>query len=660
MLDRISKRKLLTWSFALVICGALIVLVVLHTKRPSASLAYKHIPGECLIYQIDYKSFSVADFRVLFEGLDSYEKNKQIVQSGLFQSFKSTVQGELVKTVLDKKADSVLVAYRLQNPLVTLEVNEQEAALQAEIISTALSLDIFAELSLQSRVLFVWFDPDIDSFSQNFARALLAQTQFVLPSASTSGFSQWEVQEDDPNGHYIARYKFVPDKSESVSADEQAAVKTFRKTKIRYLIQQSKTKPAESTIPTTVKPEGSLEALFDVSGGYLASLSGSEMQTIIMASKSVACAENSLHLKFLRKEVLPSSELSAMQEVSVSRKMATQGLPLSASISEEEREASIHRSELNQATSESLLADLAKAEEEGRERDTSLYLKFKALIYLHPETCDALGKILATALPKSLTMRIISGALGVVGHPQAQVALVNAIRAHLNDSTVLLELVQNLGLVDSPTILTENTLRDLAANSKDKNVHAAALLALGNMARNLSAKSPARADKIVDWVIEEARSSSSEERMKLFLLVLGNSGSVRALPTIIRFVDNPSPVLRSAAVSGLRWIGSSKADNLLAQVLTSDPSTSVRVEAAFALSFRKLNSATFQAQKKAFLEDEAVLVRLAVLKNLWQVHKSFTEVCRLVRDAAINDPSKDVRKVAAEIIARYPKDYFDR
>jgi len=77
------------------------------------------------------------------------------------------------------------------------------------------------------------------------------------------------------------------------------------------------------------------------------------------------------------------------------------------------------------------------------------------------------------------------------------------------------------------------------------------------------------------------------------------------------------------------------------------------------LSFREPTPTTFQAQKRGFLGDEAVMVRLAALENLWNVHKSFSEVRRIVKQSATNDPSEEVRKAAAEIIALYPKDYFD-
>ena len=67
-------------------------------------------------------------------------------------------------------------------------------------------------------------------------------------------------------------------------------------------------------------------------------------------------------------------------------------------MSKEESEANIERTELRTATLESLLADLANLESSsGEKNEAPLYLKFKALIYLNPESSAALGKILAIA-----------------------------------------------------------------------------------------------------------------------------------------------------------------------------------------------------------------------------------------------------------------------
>jgi HEAT repeat protein len=134
-------------------------------------------------------------------------------------------------------------------------------------------------------------------------------------------------------------------------------------------------------------------------------------------------------------------------------------------------------------------------------------------------------------------------------------------------------------------------------------------------------------------------------------------GGETPLPTITPFIADPSAAVRSAAVLALRFIDSSQADDLLIKALTSEPEDTVRLEAATAMKFREMNADTFEAQKRVFLTDNAVSVRLAVLNNLWQAHEKFPEAYKLVKRAAVKDGSKDVRKVSTNIIAKYPKSH---
>jgi HEAT repeat protein len=328
-------------------------------------------------------------------------------------------------------------------------------------------------------------------------------------------------------------------------------------------------------------------------------------------------------------------------------------------ISKEKEQTIIQRSELGQATLESLLYDLKNTEEAGKRSDTTLYLKFKALVYLHPEKSTTLGVLLISAPPNSLTMRIISEALGNVGHLQAQEALVTAIRARLEEPAAVLKLLKSLGSADLPTRLAEETMRKLATGYPDWNISATATLSLGVMARKLVKTSPERSDRIIQWAISELNSSTTVNRKRLFILVLGNSGVVQALPAITKYVSDPSPGVRSSAASALRLIDSKKADELLTRFLLFDPAEKVRLEAVFAFSLRKFTPTVFDLHKQAFLEDRAEIVRLAALENIWNVHENFPEARRIVKQAADNDPSEEVRKAAKYIMAMYPESYFE-
>ncbi|MFL6277755.1 MAG: HEAT repeat domain-containing protein [Blastocatellia bacterium] len=632
--------------------------------RPASSsvaLAYRFVAGERAVYRLHYASASAADFSVLF---GDQQPTGAPSQAALATTFKSVVDGELSAAVLSRQGNSYVIVYRLRHATVSFAANGQPSADQAEAIKRDLERDLFAQVNRQGKVLTVWLDPAAADLSQNFARALIALAQFVLPD-SASAQPQWETQEDDPNGQYVARYR---------GGTEGALVlKSFRKAKLRYLKPEVKPKPDEMDEPTTITPKGELLVQFDSRRRRLVSLSGTESQTVVIAEKQVARASTAIQMSWLRSERLSASELARLQVARDARAQTVAAVRLSATRSEEATENALQRGALGQNNLAELLNDLDRlsaragdpVKEEAKEQaaeiaqqETALYLKFKALVYIEPEQSAAMGRALATADPQSAKMRVLAGALGIVAHAAAQAALVSAMRARPNDWLAQSLLIPTLGAVGEPTPLAEEALRELAFNSPKPDIAATAQLALGAVARNLAGKSPERAAKIVEEVIKRIDASASEEATRQMLFVLGNAGVPQALPALTRFAASPSPALRAAAVMALRFIAGDQTNGLLIHAL-ADPEETVKVEAAAALGFREMNAGLFKAQKQAFERDQSVNVRQALLNNLWKAHETFPEARQLVKQAATGDRSEDIRKAAADIMAMYPKDYFN-
>jgi hypothetical protein len=200
-------------------------------------------------------------------------------------------------------------------------------------------------------------------------------------------------------------------------------------------------------------------------------------------------------------------------------------------------------------------------------------------------------------------------------------------------------------------------LRGLAFNSANADIASTARLALGVMARKLADRSPDRAAKIVSRIIKNFEGASAEKTAREMLLVLGNTGSTLALPTVARFVAHRDSSLRAAAVSALRWIDASRADALLIKALSSDSDAAVRLEAAVALGFRPVNVAGFNAQKRVFARDTEVKVRSEILRNLWKVRADYPEVRQLVKQSAAQDTAKEIRELASSIINANPEEF---
>jgi hypothetical protein len=631
---------------ALILAGGIIAFRDTSYPRPE----YRFSPGERLIYQVRYLSRLQADFQALFKDIKNAPEQNVRIGSGVTQSIETSVDGRLTLTILEKRDDGMTVACRLEYPEVTLVSNGQKATLQEEIISTSLSLETFARFDPDGKIRALYFDPQADQNALGYVRALMALTQVVLPKGQKFP-RPWETEEDDPSGTAVVRYEFSGGQNIlGFLKSGRSRLMTFRKIKTRYKEKPENTVGTPKTLPRKTIPEAAWDISFDVRMGRVHSIKGREKQRILISGKEVSSADNSFEMTFLAEEKLPADEIWAMKTSAADLQKAEPAASLRAEISKAESEALIQKSELGQASLETLFADLGRAEARGDEENQDLYLKFKALIYLQPEACKMLAARLAKAPPKSLSFDIISSALAVVGHEQAQAAIVEVIRSRRTEPEAVRPLVQVLGLAqNAPTTLAQSELQELAFQSQDQKLASVSLLALGGMAKALAGTDALRAADIVRRLIDGIQTATPDKKMA-FLLALGNSGSDLALDTFVRYLKDNATELRAAAADGLRWLTTGEADVHLRRVLLEDPEPSVRTEAAFALSFRMPDADNFQATKRAFLNDRSVSVRLSALRNLWEMKDLFPEVHDLAKAAAAQDPAEDVRKAAARLL----------
>jgi hypothetical protein len=633
---------------AVAVCLSLLLPTAALAKASSRSqLQYRFLAGERRVYQLSYANTAESDLRALLAGQG--RAGAPSAGLGLAQVFRTQVTGEWVETVLGGGDKEVRIAVRLRRPTVRLWANGQEASAAADMLREELSRDLLIVADRQGRVRTVQLDPKMNDLSQSYARALLSLMQCVLPDRPSASPSRWTALEDDRNGQYIAQY-------EAEKSQPADGILSLRKRKIRYLQPRRPLQASNSEARPTVLPAGVLMIRFGRERGALVSLNGAETQTLAIRGTKVGRSVSRLQLQLLRQEKVASAELGALRQAMAQHAGRSVARRLSATESSEESEKAIQQRELGSSTLESLLADLAKEEAEAA-RDpnsaslaTPLYLKIKALIYLHPEQCGRLGTLLASADPASMTASILTGALSAVGHPQAQAVLVDALRGGSRSPAAVEQGIAALAGVPHPTALAEAALRQESVHAPTQDLQVMAQLGLGTMARNLSDTEPARANKIVDEIAGKLRVTSNKEEARLGLMALGNAGSARALPALARFSSDRSPMLRASAVAALRWIEDPVVDARLIRGLLSDRDATVRQEAAGALGFREPTKATIAAQQRAFRTDRVESVRLAILANLGRAQGEFPEIRKLIQTAATGDASANVRKAAAALV----------
>lgn len=621
---------------------------------------YRFSAGQRLTYRVEYGSISKADLRNLFQDQNVGPNGQQQTQSSaLSYSLVASLESEMGLTTVKAAPGRIEVLYSSRDPLVRLVVNGQAQAQLASNVARDLSRGFLVELTAQGKIVGVYMQPDAGKFSQDFVRTLLATAQFVFPTTAPPDGQSWIVREEDRSGTYLARYRIV---SASVAGHRDWI--ELRKSKIRYLPDAAGAdQPIQGRSPAQKRlvSKTDLAARFALDSGSLVSLDGTETQDTSIQGKNVAHSETTMRFSSVKTERVPPEEMERARRLSASLTANSPPLTLFARRSPADVEANVQRSELGSATPRELLNSLAALRTTSEDRDqqqaaeTPLYLKFKALVYVHPESSTELQPVLDTADAASPAFRIVAGALGAVGHAQAQSVLVHAIRARPQDPAALSNLISTLGSVPHPTVETENAMKEVAASSSDPNISGTAILALGSMAKNLNGKDPQRGAAIVSYLLQRAAAAHSEEETQHLLQALGNTGSSRAMPLLSQFASSSSPLLRAAAVDALRSIQRPQADALLLHTLVSDSDAHVRLEAAFALGFRRPSREAYDAQSKVLAAEGDEKVRAALLNNLAKMYRQFPEVRNLLEQSAAKDPSEYVRKAAAGLLQQMSK-----
>jgi HEAT repeat protein len=603
---------------------------------PASVLAQRLTPGQRFEYELEYLAASTSNLT----GLDQPDGagDKRV---GTTNDLHTRVAGKLIVTVLEKTAERATVALQLREPTVQLAANGALALEQGETIARDLEEPVFVVMDRRGRILSVRFAREMQDLSRSFGRTVYAATQVVLPADVDA--TAWQAHEEDPNGTYAANYA-------RVSSSRARAVQ-LEKRRANYLPRPRRHLMNTVESAVEIRPAGKIVIEFDTAVGTVTSIQADEQTGALIENRPVGYTESKLQLRLRGQATADATECAALR-----RKLAEAGpaLTLSTAADTTRRETAIHQTELGDDTRETLLTALVHREANLDEEDTALYLKLKALVYLQRDVCPKLAEVLSAARTDGPTFSLLCGALSSIGHDKAQEALHTAMRARADDSAAMMVLVPALGMVDRPTPATEKTLRDLD-KAKDKHVRATAQLALGIVARTLSATEPERTRRIVQETLEKLKTAANAAESRQNLLVLGNIGAAETLPAIKPFLRDETPMVRAAAVSALRWLEHSSVDGLLIEALTGDAEEQVRVEAVQALGLRPMSAASLSAHQQALTRDVSSTVRLSALRNVAQSRAAFPQARDILTLSAAGDPVAEVREEAQRLLAQYDR-----
>jgi hypothetical protein len=391
-----------------------------------------------------------------------------------------------------------------------------------------------------------------------------------------------------------------------------------------------------------------------ITGGRLYKLVGKEAQTGSFMGRRVATTAMRISLLLVSEGPIDRTSLTASKNTFATVATTSPLIGLYAAATLEQVRKSARGNTLGSDTFDSLVAQLAALPNPTQQQAAAYYLKFRALVYLHPETCARVAALLAATDAHRATFKILASALAGVDSRQSQAALLAVVRARTSDEAAMVTLIPALGFYHNPARQTQDALVLLAKDSPYPTIASTALLAMGSMARNLLHSDVARSDEIVDALLASARSANDGTYLDQSLLALGNSAAPRALEALAGYAGSRSADVRANAIEALRFMQNPKAARIMRRAASSDANSDVRRAALRALRYQPVSAETVAMEDQVVAKDASAEVRWDAISNLWSVHGQYPAVKRTISRAATHDPSANIRKAAKDIISANP------
>ncbi len=591
-------------------------------------------------YHLDYKTIGYSNTQIILQEKSDKDKIGSQAQSDI--QIEARLRGTLQTRVQAQNGDTLAILFRIKQPDLEIVFNGRT---DAERIGTAASQLAKGSIALvlgDGRVLSTIHDSTIDDLSMNYFQSLLGLVQFVLPLDSNSASSEWTTRETDQSGHYGARYRIIPE-SLATPADEDNKI-VIEKRKLGY----SRPRSAErSSLSMTIVPKSRMVVTLNQHEGSIIEMAGVDTQKVYVFGRIISRSITTMSLKALRRAAT-GLDSSCLQPINPGHSLMK--TPLFAGEVSKEAEKSIQRVELGKLHFKDLLAALRKADHSSLsyQDETKLFLKLKAFIYLYPDSVFLFNKLLSGANSRAVSFSLIVSALCEVGHSQAQLSVSSLILNRKNDKDALLRIIPLTQAITKPAKALIDLLSVFAFSKSQKSIESMAQLALGTLARNIRRYDTQISRAIVQRLSDSLRKAPDDKHVEQWLLVLGNSDGKEAMAEIAEFTKGYSPRFRSLAYASLRWIDTTFVDSLLLSGLLSEQDSLVRLSIVNVLSLRENDSLARVTQRLAFVKENSISVKIALLVNLWEYYVVDDSILGFVKGIALSDMHSELRELASE------------
>lgn len=524
------------------------------------------------------------------------------------QKIESAFQGELEEIVFAD--DGVQSKSYLIPGQATLQLilNGQEQKDMAQKILADLSGGFVLHRDRSGLVLDVIMPEGAADFSADFAYSIAKSIQYAFPEGELK--REWSSQEEDGNGHYQARY--------TVEGQDSDLLKV-RRDRVLYHKLSASIEGSLGGNTLSSKTHGELRLEYDMDQQIIRSVSGMEsLATLDDNHQPLGLSETTIAWDLKELSTLDADHLSAILDMTKA-KFADRASYASLRDEASERQTrSMYENRLGKDNLETILntlqgIDAMTDEDASTKLQTEWFLKARALVYLHPEELPRILDLLRSAKVEGAWFQIMTSALLNISSPEAQKVLSDLALDRRGEPKAMESLIPDLGFVQSPGPVVEETLRTLQQDESTRNM---ADLALATMGSQLAKDSSAEAQDRMSMLIKDVHAgmeTTDKEILKHKLDMLGNLSSEESLPLLKSSLKNEDPELRALSAFALRDLKSAEAEQALRSVLLDEKDVEVRVNAATALQNYKAHADLLKFQTDAIEREPNERVRIQLL-----------------------------------------------
>ena len=270
-----------------------------------------------------------------------------------------------------------------------------------------------------------------------------------------------------------------------------------------------------------------------------------------------------------------------------------------------------------------------------------------AFIKVYPNRIHELTDHLDGVEASDIRYQLTISALGLAGTEESEGELVRLGHRFEADSSKLGAIIQSMGVAKTPGKNIEEFLLHSKRNLTNQRLRGVTYLALGNVSNGVRAEDRERAEGIVELLTSELRSVKDPG---IIITALGNTRSVSVVEPISEFLDHGRSDIRALSARSLRHVKTKLSDRFLRDLAATDASFKVRQEAIRAMGTGSVSHDQLEFQKDRLAIEENEVIRADIVRIVWKNREEYKMAESIVRDAAINDKSVEVQKVARVLL----------